>query len=85
MKPAVCTCLSMLEWTGDGAGGMTRRIITLAARLPIVPAAVLVPDPVVADMVPIPAAVAVMAQDPAAVAVRGDNNADRLPGSGIQI
>ena len=75
MKPAVYTCLSMLEWTGDGAGGMTRRIITLAARLPIVPAAVLVPDPV---------AVGVMARDPAVVAVRGDNNADRLPGSGIQ-
>ena len=50
--------------------------------------------PVAADMVPIPVVVAVMARDPAAVAevpgpaavaVRGDNNADRLPGSDIYI
>lgn len=72
MKPVVCMYRSMLEWTGDGAGGMPRRIITTRVHLPIVPAAVLVPDP------------AVVAQGQVAAGMdRGDKIADTLPGSGI--
>ena len=52
-------------------------------RLPHVPVAAVV------GMAPIPAAVLVpdrvVAEVPGPVAVRGDNNADRRPGSGIYI
>ena len=80
MKP-VSIIRSMWEWAGAGDGAGMARItrgrlphVPVAADMVPGPAAVLVPDRVVAE-VPVPAA----------VAVRGDNNADRLPGSGIYI